>query len=139
MNSANVERKGEGKKVPIARYHCACWWIPQHMLINALLCLADYQGLWLYTSWSFKWRVAYSILKRKKDLYLYKPQLLLRNKCFAFSAIKREELPSITIFYHYMLKKILKPCKVSKKKSKKMSLFLRKNNTVPIVLSKWEI
>lgn len=41
-------------------------------------------------------------IEKKKDVYLYKAQLSLRNKCFAFSAIKREELPSITIFYHYM-------------------------------------
>lgn len=101
------------------------------MLINALLCLADYQGLWLYTGCSFKWRVAYSILKRKKKLYLCKPQLFLRSKCFAFSAVRRKELPPITIFYHYTLRNTQL---WKSKEAQKLHCLWGHNITAPIVL-----
>lgn len=53
---------------------------PWHMLINALLCLAAYQGLRLKTEGSFSVKVAYDIYW--KDLYFYKLWIFVRKKPF---------------------------------------------------------
>lgn len=56
-----------------------------HLLINALLCLAAYQGLGLKTEGSFRLKVVYNIYWEGKDLYLYKLWIFVRKKPFCCS------------------------------------------------------